>query len=186
MRFPFVVAAGAAVVLGAAFLLGRAGRTPGAQAEAPGQQADYGYVALDAELVQTSDDGAPLYTLQAARIERNPGSGDIAASTLTLHYAPNDAQQWTLSAREAQLPGASTRIALQGDVQIRGKPPGSVQFAQINTQHLDFDTETQDVSTSLPVSLTWGAQRLTGRGLSGNLKQGRVRLESSVHGYFSR
>ena len=187
MKFPLLLGGGGAiVVLGVAFLLGREGTTPGVRREAAAQQADYGFIALDADVVQTAEDGSRLYALTAAKIEQNPGSGDVAASTLTLRYGTDPARRWTLGADQALLPAGSTRIRLSGNVQLRGKPPGSEQLAQINTQRLDFDTRTQDVSTRQPVSLTWSGQQLSAQGLTANLKQDHLHLESSVHGRFSR
>ncbi len=186
MKVPLLLGGGAVAVLGIAFLLGREGTTPGVKRDASAQQTDYGYVALDAEVLQTADDGSRLYALTAARIEQNPGSGDVAASTLTLRYGPDPARRWTLGAEQALLPAGSTRIRLSGNVQVRGKPPGSEQFAQINTQRLDVDTRTQDVSTRQPVSITWSGQQLSAQGLTANLKQDHLHLESSVHGRFSR
>jgi len=172
-------------VMGLAFLLGRQGQTPGRRAEATGQPVDFGYVALDTDVVQTGEDGKPLYTLSAARIEQVPGSGDVGARTLTLHYAPDATQHWTLAAREALLPGGGSLLHLVGDVQVRGRPPGSTLTAQINTQRLDYDTRSQDVSTRDDVRISWGGQQLDARGLTANLKQGQLSLESKVHGRFS-
>jgi LPS export ABC transporter protein LptC len=180
-----LAALGVAAVLGLAFLLGREGQTPGRHQEGAGQPVDFGYVALDTDVVQTGDDGKPLYTLSAARIEQVPGSGDVGARTLTLHYAPDATQQWTLAAREALLPGGGSLLHLMGDVQVRGRPPGSALVALINTQRLDYDTRSQDVSTRDDVRITWGGQQLDARGLTANLKQGQLSLESKVHGRFS-
>jgi LPS export ABC transporter protein LptC len=180
-----LAALGVVAILGLAFLLGRQGQTPGKPAESTGQPVDFGYVALDTEVVQTGDDGKPQYTLSAARIEQVPGSGDVDAHTLTLHYAPDDAQHWTLAAREALLPGGGTLLHLVGDVQVRGKPPGSALIAQIDTQRLDYDTRSQDVSTRDDVHVTWGGLLLDAHGMSANLKQGLVSLESKVHGRLS-
>lgn len=184
MKFGLVASGGALIVLGAAFLLGHEGTTPGTPSDAPGQQADYGYVAQDAQALQTTEQGAPLYTFSAARIEQDPGSGDVAAQTVTFHYVADPARTWVLSAREGHMPGGSSTIQLNGDVQVRGQPPGAEQAAQINTQALEFDTRTQDVSTALPVTIRWMGQQLDARGLVANLKQDQLRLISEVHGRF--
>ena len=81
MRFHLLFGSGALIVLGAAYLLGHEGTTPGVPVDTQGQRAEYGYVALDADVLQTSEQGTPLYTFSAARVEQKAGSGDIAAST---------------------------------------------------------------------------------------------------------
>jgi LPS export ABC transporter protein LptC len=185
VKTPAFLALGAAVVLAAAFLLGRDGRTPGASPDAATAQGSYGYVALDADVQQTGDDGRPLYTFTAARVEQDPDSGDLAARALTVHYISEPTRPWTLTAREALMPGDSPRIRLQGDVQLRGQPPGSGEMAQVNSQRLDFDTRTQDVTTSQAVSFVWAGQHLNARGMKANLKLGQLQLDSRVHGRFA-
>lgn len=185
MRLRWLVAGVLLLAVCVAYFLGRAGTTPGNRPEAAARQNDYGYVALDARVVQTDDTGQVLYTLDAAQVAQDPGSGELAANTLTLHYGLNGLQPWTLGARSGRLPSGSTRVHLEGDVQARGKPAHTEQFVQINTQQVDFDMAAQELTTHQPVTVNWGGQQLAGRGLSANLKQGQLRLESSVHGRFS-
>ena len=185
MRGKLLAALVLVAVIGLAFMLGREGQTPGRPAETAGPPVDFGFVALDTEVVQTGEDGQPLYTLSAARIEQIPGSGDVTAHTLTLHYAPDNAQRWTLAAREALLPGGGSLLHLIGDVRLRGKPPGSTTEARITTARLDYDTRSQDVSTRDDVHVSWGGLLLDSQGMTANLKQGLVGLESRVHGRLS-
>jgi LPS export ABC transporter protein LptC len=179
-----LIGIGVLAVLALAYLLGREGEVPGTRTEGASQSADYGYVALDTVVVQTGDDGQPLYTLTADRVEQAPGSGTVMARKLTVRYGPDKAQAWTLVAQEAQLPGGDTTLHLQGNVQVRGRPAGSTLLAQINTQHLDYDTRTQDVRTRDDVRFTWGTHQLDARGLTANLQRGQLSLESNVHGRF--
>jgi len=186
MKYPLlaVLLAGALVVL--AFVLGRSGHAPGATATAANERIDPGYIALDAVLQQTGSDGKPVYALTAARIAQLPGSGDVHASQLQMRYAQaaQAAPGWTLSAREGLLPGNSTRLHLQGDVLLRGKPPGSMVATRIDTQQLDYDTHTQQVSTGQPVRISWGRQQLDAKGLAADLKQSQLQLQTKVHGRF--
>jgi len=191
VRFWLLLGLGSLIVLGGVFLLGREGTAPGQAASIDAEQPDMGYSADDARVVQTSADGSPLYTLTAERMTRAE-SGDVQAHALTMRYSErleNDptgiGQLWTLTAREGELPGESSRIRLSGDVLVRGRFPDSPVEAQIRTQALDYDTVSQDLGTKLPVIITWGNQRITARGLSANLKQDSLRLESAVHGRFS-
>lgn len=192
MRFPLLLGLGSVIVLGGVFLLGREGTAPGEPARLSQEQPHLGYVADEAQMVQTAADGSPLYTLTAARIEQQPETGRVQAHTIAMHYRPpadgnatGAGQQWTLTAREGELPGDSSRIHLTGDVVVTGRFPDSAADAQIRTQALDYDTVSQDLGTELPVSISWGNQRITARGLSANLKQDKLRLESAVHGRFS-
>jgi LPS export ABC transporter protein LptC len=186
MKYPLLAAllAGALVVL--AFVLGRSGHAPGATVTPAGGRIDPGYVALDAALQQTGSDGKPVYALTATRIAQLPGSGDIHASQLQMHYEQpaQAAPGWTLSAREGLLPGNSTRLHLQGDVLLRGKAPGSTVVTRVDTQQLDYDTRMQQVSTGQPVRISWGRQQLEALGLAADLKQSQLQLQTKVHGRF--
>jgi LPS export ABC transporter protein LptC len=172
------------VVLGLAFLMGHEGRTPGARGEQPASSGDFGFIAQDARVIQTADDGKPLYRLDAARVEQDPASGNVTAQGLTLRYATDDSRNWTLTARNAQLPGGSSLLHLQGDVLITGLPVRSTIPARIETQRLDYDTRSQDVHTREDIRIDWGRQRIDARGLTANLKQGQLALESKVHARF--
>lgn len=186
MKYPLLAALLAAALVVLAFVLGRSGHAPGAASTSAGERLNPGYVALDASLQQTGSDGKPVYALTAARIAQLPGSDDIHASQLQMHYAQaaQAAPGWTLSAREGLLPGNSTQLHLQGDVLLRGKAPGSAVVTRVDTQQIDYDTRTQQVSTDQRVRISWGRQQLDAQGLAADLKQSQLQLQAQVHGRF--
>jgi LPS export ABC transporter protein LptC len=181
-------------VLGVAFLLGQQGTTTStvtASADTVGE--DPGYVALDAQIVQTTDAGEPLYTVRAARMEQRPSSGDISMEKIAMRYtAEPDAgsaekpSPWTLQADHGAMRGGSTLVELSGGVRVEGRPPGSQSDARIATELLNFDTRSQDIATRANVQFTWSGTTLRARGLRANLQQEHARLESAVHGRFTR
>jgi LPS export ABC transporter protein LptC len=173
------------VVLAGAFLLGRGGGSPAEAVGVQASQPDPGYVALGAEIVETSDDGTPLYSLNADRIEQQPATGDVTLQTITMQYQRDPGTRWQLQARHGQLAGGTTVVRLIGDVHATGELPGSKIPADFRSEQLDFDTRSQDLSTHQLVTIYVGRQRLVARGLMANLKQDRVRLESAVHGRYS-
>src|SRR5262249_36960314 len=73
-------------------------------------------------------------------------------------------------------------VELSGDVHVNGTPQGSLQAAEIVTNRLAFDTNTKIATTHEPVMLTWSGQEIKGRGMRAALNDGRVQLESAVHG----
>lgn len=184
MKGHWLAALGVLLLLSLTFLLGREGRTPGVRTEQAAAGGDFGYVAQGTQLVQTNEDGIPLYVLDADRIEQDAGGGDVMARHLTLRYAADDARRWTLTAREARLKAGESLLHLKGAVRVTGLPEGSSMPARIETARLDYDTKSQDVRTQDDVRIDWGRQRLDARGLSANLKQGQLTLESKVHGRF--
>lgn len=184
MKGHLLAGLGVLVILALAFLLGREGRTPGTRAETTSNGSDFGYIAQDAHVIQTAEDGSPLYIVDARSVAQDPDNGDVSAQQLTLRYAADDTRHWTLTAREARLPGGSSLLHLQGDVEVTGIPSGSSVAARIQTARLDYDTRSQNVRTRDDVRIDWGRQQLDARGLTANLKQGQLALESKVHARF--
>jgi LPS export ABC transporter protein LptC len=178
----------ALIVVGLLTLLGQGPSMPGLGLESSADEPASGYAAEHARLVQTGPDGTPQYLLEAEHLTLDSTSEDLAAQDLKLNYVPADAatnaHEWTLTAREGHMPGGSMQIALSGNVRLTGKPAGAREPVRFETSVLDFDIDKQVARTKLPVSFFWGSRRLTSRGLNADLKQGTLRLESSVHGRF--
>jgi len=148
--------------------------------------AEPGYVALDAQLVQTGEDGRPLYRLDASRVEQPAPLGTIFLTNPRLDYRPPQGNAWTLTALHGELPQSARTADLHGDVRAAGRPQNSEQLMQIQTDDLHVDMEQQVATTDDTVSVTWGADRLQGRGMQANLKSGRLLLQRNVSGVLSR
>lgn len=184
MKRQAMVAAAVLSVLALAYLLGREGSTPGVRPETAATPVEFGYVAQDAQVTQTADDGTALYVLDADRVTQEPDTGTVSAQHLTLRYAADDARRWTLTAREAALPGGDSLLHLSGNVRVTGTPAGSALPARISTERLDYDTRRQIARTRDDVRIEWGRHQLDARGLDANLKQGQLALEAQVHARF--
>jgi LPS export ABC transporter protein LptC len=160
--------------------LGNLGVTTG------GEEAATAYAAEKARLVETDASGKPLYLLQAQRLSQDTSSDEISAEDLQLNYVPPDGEKagrpWTLTARRGTVPGGSKQISLSGNVRLTGQPAGAREPVRLETSALDFDVDQQIARTKQSVNFYWGSRRLTARGLNADLKQGTLRLESSVHG----
>jgi LPS export ABC transporter protein LptC len=188
MRWLGGVALSILVIIGLLTVLGQGPGVPGLGPEPVSEGSATGYAAEHARLVQTDERGTPLYLLEAERLDQDAASGDVAARDLRLNYVPPDdsatVRPWTLTARDGKLPGGTLQIALTGNVRLTGEPEGARAPLRLETASLDFDIEKQTARTRAPVSFYWGSRRLTARGLDADLKQGTLRLESSVHGRF--
>src|SRR6185437_8786793 len=68
-----------------------------AQTSAP----EPGFVALSAQIIETGDNGQPLYTLDAQRIAQPVPDGTIYLTSPVLHYEPAGATPWVLTAAGA-------------------------------------------------------------------------------------
>lgn len=145
-----------------------------------------GYSARDATLIETGEDGLPLYNLHAATIEQTPQSDMVHLTDITMDFRDSAGGVWNLRANRSDVRQSSQSLNLYGDVRITGTPSGSKSPARINTEMLSFDSRSEIATTHAPVVLDWSGQKINAVGLFANLKDRRVRLESEVHGIFSR
>ncbi len=149
------------------------------------QTPEPGYSARDAELTETGADGRALYRLNAKEIRQRPDDGSVQLEQVRMTYRGEASNQWALTAREGTIQQNNEKIELTGEVRAVGVFSGTSDLAQILSEHLAFDTRTEIVSTTDPVTLLWGARKLQGTGLQANLKDRQVRLESGVHASFA-
>jgi LPS export ABC transporter protein LptC len=143
---------------------------------------DPGYAARGARLVQTGQDGRPLYTVDADVIRQQPNDNTIQLEKATLGFFDANGSLWTARGHEGQVGQDSREVELSGDVHVNGTPQGTLQPAEIATEHLQFDTSSKIATTKDPVTWTWSGQEIQGKGMRASLNDGRVQLESAVHG----
>jgi LPS export ABC transporter protein LptC len=181
--------AGVAViaVLALAFVLGRGGNTPGAAgAREEVATFKYNFVAHEVTVRQTGDDGKLQYRLEAERVEQRPEDNQVSVANLTAHYEAPDASPWKLTADHATLPEDGKLLQLRGTVRVTGQPPAASAPVTMATNSLDYDTQTQEITSQEIVDMQMGEQRLQGRGLQANIRLGTLRLETQVHGDITR
>lgn len=179
----FVIAALVIVVVVSVFNKER--RPAPAKPQTPAEPLQPGYFMTGARIIETGEDGMPLYRVDAREIRQRPFDGGIELDTLSLLYRPSDANEWTVTAARGFVPPASKVLNLSGDVRIVGQPQGdSEQPAVIRTERLMLNTETNIASTRDRVDIEWGSRRLSTMGLVADLKGETLQLESAVHGRF--
>jgi len=172
-----------AAVVGAV-LLGQQHFKQNAPASRQPRAAEPGYAARDAELIETGADGRPLYRLNAEVIRQQPQGDTVQLDKVRMTYRGESSSQWSLSAEHGSVRENNELIELVGDVRVVGLLPGANDLAQIRTESLAFNTQSEVASTDDPVILVWGRRQLHGTGLIANLKDRQVKLESGVHGHF--
>lgn len=157
-----------------------------APATAAGPLHDPGYSALKAHLIQTGADGYPVYTLDAAQIQEEPHDGLIELAQVFLTFRDENGHAWHARAASGELAQHSGVVRLAGDVHVNGLLPGSNEPAEMISEHLAYDSNTEVVSTADPVTLVMSGRQLSATGLVANLKGQHLQLESAVHGSFVR
>lgn len=143
-----------------------------------------GYSAKNAEVIETGDDGRPMYTLLADRVRQHPNDNRVQLDLPRLTFVASDGNTWHATARSGQIREDGSHVELFGDVHVTGKLPGAEAPAIIDTSILSFDTKQEVVSTHAPVSLDWNGRKLSGTGLTAKLPVHQVKLESRIHGTF--
>jgi LPS export ABC transporter protein LptC len=144
-----------------------------------------GYQASGATLVETGPDGRALYTLRAAQIRQDPRTQVVDLDDVTMDYRDSRGDLWLLRSRRGKLIEPQDRVEFEGAVRVTGNLNAVAGAARIATERLAFDTRTEIVSTRVPVTLTWSGHRLDARGMSADLKDQRLKLESAVQGRFA-
>jgi LPS export ABC transporter protein LptC len=145
-----------------------------------------GFVALGAELIETGDDGRPLFRLEADRIAQPVPQGLIYLTDPMLQYRPPGGNPWVVTATRGELPETAQNALLQGAVHAEGKPIGSDELMRIDTELLHVDMTYELATTADPVRINWADRLLRGRGMRADLLNGRLSLFADVSGVLAR
>ncbi len=144
------------------------------------QNAQPGYVAIGADLLDTGADGEPQFRLRAARIEQAAPNSEVVLTNP--EFQRQGASAWRLSAQSGVLPPASQRLQLTGNVLATGVLGGAP--ISMHSESLVVDLQQQQLDTPLAVNIVWGRNRLNATGVHADMKSDSLRLESHIHGEF--
>jgi LPS export ABC transporter protein LptC len=168
-------------MIAASFWLGGDQREPTPTTTVEPSNADLGYSALSAVLVETGTDGLPMYTINAEVIRQHPSDG-VEFEQVQMSFRDANGQTWKGRADRGELTTDTGKVDLAGNVHVNGLLPGSAQLADLETEQLSVDTHENIISTSEPVSVTSPGRQLTSKGLMAALKEHHLVLESNVRG----
>lgn len=174
----------AAIVAGGALLLNllAGGRDDAATAGAGREER--GYYLSEARLTELGEDGKPRVVVRAQSIEQQLADQSVRLAQLELDYNTARQGQWHVTADRGRMPSDRSTLLLSGNVLVTGSAQRSEGQAVIRTDELAYDTRTDVVQTTAPVTVEFGPQQLRGRGMRASLNQGTLRLESNVNGQF--
>ena len=141
-----------------------------------------GYYLKDAILTITQPDGSQRLRLIAEEIHENTTDGSYAAREVRVDYALPATPAWTLRAQRAAVPAGLETVEFSGNVEVRAQDTSRV--AVIRSESLKLDTTTNIVHTVEPVEIEFAGQRLNATGLTADLREERLQLESNVYGRF--
>jgi LPS export ABC transporter protein LptC len=163
------------------FYLGGEQREATAITTVEAANAELGYSARNATLIETGADGFPVYTLNANVIRQHPGDG-VEFETVQMSFRDADGQLWKGRADEGELTTETGKVDLAGDVHVNGLLPGSDQMADLATEKLSVDTHENIITTSEPVTVISPGRQLKSKGMVATLNEHHLVLESNVRG----
>ncbi len=172
-----------AIIVGS-FWLGGEQRETTATTTVQASDAELGYSARNATLVETGTDGLPIYTLNANVIRQHPGDG-VEFEQVHLVFRDADGQMWKGRADQGELTTETGKVDLAGNVHVNGLLPGSAQLADLATEKLSVDTHEDIISTAEPVTVNSIGRQLKSKGMVATLKEHHLVMESNVRGTFS-
>jgi LPS export ABC transporter protein LptC len=143
-----------------------------------------GYYLSEARLTELGEDGNPRVVVRAQSIEQQLPDQSVRLAQLELDYNTARQGQWHVTADRGRMPSDRSTLLLSGNVRVAGSAQRNEGQALIRTDELAYDTRTDVVQTTAPVTVEFGPHQLRGRGMRVSLNQGTLRLESNVNGQF--
>jgi LPS export ABC transporter protein LptC len=156
---------------------------PQKAAEQPPEE--LGYAARNATIVETGDDGRPMYTLVSDLVRQHPNDNRVQLDLPRMTFVASDGNVWHIKSKSGQIRDDGANVELFGDVHLNSLLPGADAPAVIDTSILSFDTKQEVVTTHAPVSINWNGRKLSSTGLTAKLPDHQLSLESRVHGSLS-
>ena len=153
---------------------------------AAGPAGPLGYYLRDAAIKVMDENGSVLYEISAQAIEERPDQNETVLSGVFVRYSPTTDVPWEVSADSGVIPSDERFIELSGDVELSSIPDDRNERAIIRAPRLRFAPDDFLATTDTTVSLVLGEERLDAVGMSADLQDDLLKLESSVHGQFER
>ena len=153
-----------------------------APVEGAGASQALGYYVRGARILGTDEEGRVTYRIFAERLDELPDEGRLQLTGVDVEYQPADETAWSISAATGSSTKEISQLELSGDVELRSAPTGASKPLAIFTEKLTFWLDSSNVESQEPVEVHFGDLRLSGVGLTTDLKGDSLRLESDVHG----
>jgi lipopolysaccharide export system protein LptC len=155
------------------------------QTQSNARQADLpGYYLKNAVLTDYDAAGNPAIRIDAERIDQIDHGTEVALYNIRVNYQPAGGQSWVMVGDVAHVQPGGKVIDVNGNVRLQGENSPSDTTAIVHTDTLSYDIPNSVASTKADVRIDYGGHTLTARGMTANLKERTMRLESRVHGRF--
>ena len=178
--FPVLAVAALAIII---WISASPSRRPAAQGD--GKQAVLpGYFLKNSVLAEYDAAGAPSIRIEAERIDQVDHGNEVQLYNVRVNYDAPGGQSWVLFGDTAHvLPGGNI-VDFAGNVRLQGESPGTEGSAVVHSDTMRYEVAETIASTKSDVRIEYGGHVLTARGLTANLKERTMHLESKVNGRF--
>jgi LPS export ABC transporter protein LptC len=177
----FTVLAVVALIV-STWILSSPAHRPHTQANAT--QADLpGYYLKNALLTDFDIAGNPAMRIEAERIDQIDHGTEVALYNIRVNYQAAG-QAWVMIGDMAHVQPGGKVIDVNGNVRLQGENSPNDTTAVVHTDTLSYDIPDSIASTKSDVRIDFGGHTLTARGMTANLKERTMRLESKVNGRF--
>jgi LPS export ABC transporter protein LptC len=144
-----------------------------------------GYFLKNAVLTDFDLAGNPSIRIEAERIDQIDHGNEVALYNVRVNYQAPNGQAWVMVGDVAHVQPGGKIIDVTGNVRLQGEAAGRDGTAVIHTDTLSYDVPDAVASTKSDVRIDYAQHTLTARGLTANLKERTMRLESKVNGRFN-
>jgi LPS export ABC transporter protein LptC len=161
--------------------------SPGRRLHAPtdAKQSELpGYYLKNAVLTDFDLAGNPGIRIEAERIDQIDHGNEVALYNVRVNYQTPGGQSWVMVGDTAHVEPGGKIIDVNGNVRLQGEASASDGIAIVHTDTLTYDVPDSLATTKSDVRIDFGGHTLTARGLTANLKERTMRLESRVNGRF--
>ena len=178
----FTVLAVAALVI-STWILSSPSHRPSAQDA--GQADTPGYFLKNAILTDYDVAGMPSLRIEAERIDQIGHGNEVELYNVRVNYETPGGQNWLLVGDTAHVRPGGTIVDVAGNVRLQGEVPATDPTPAImHSDTLTYDVTNATASTKDDVRIDFGKHVETAHGLTANLKDQIIRLESKVNGHF--
>jgi LPS export ABC transporter protein LptC len=178
----FTVLAVVALVI-STWIVSSAARRP--QTKADLRQADLpGYYLRNAVLTDYDLAGNPGIRIEAERIDQIEHSNEVALYNIRVLYQAPNGQAWVMVGDVAHVQPDGKVVDVTGNVRLQGDPASGEGTAVVHTDTLSYNVGSAVASTKSDVRIDFEQHSLTAHGMTANLKERTMRLESKVNGRF--
>lgn len=162
--------------------------SPGRNVTAPiaANQPDLpGYYLKNAVLTDFDLAGTPGIRIEAERIDQVDHGNEVQLSNVKVEYQAPGGQIWEMVGDTAHVQPGGKAVDVAGNVRFEGAPSASDPTpAIIHSDTMSYDITHGIATTKSDVRIDFGKHVMTGHGMTANMKDQTIRLESKVSGRF--